>query len=367
MMSMQLDQISFDESDKNLFQVDDTRLRADAIRFSILPRLYNVFNEAVAKVAEVYQTDVLQDSMVSYYPHFRTKRDNELKHVYDTAYVGLGGKRSKHGKWKGLKKKDNKTVQIIPIRFGLILDIEGLALFLENWRQRLADDSYKKFFDFNIEYEPLIQRLCHNSYMRPLAAHGDSCRPVSTYKQHYDFIIENKAYDMQFFASYIFPYPITSGHHFYSLNNIVEAFVSFYPVYDSYIQISKGEETRLEKLTDRLNNWLIREYETNESENRTDRHSETLSEDTLLKIREAAEQKVKVMPAIRWQVFQRDHWKCVACGRNAANDVILHVDHIIPRSKGGKDELDNYQTLCHICNIGKSNKDDTNIREFNKT
>ncbi|OQX01521.1 MAG: hypothetical protein BWK80_59790 [Desulfobacteraceae bacterium IS3] len=72
------------------------------------------------------------------------------------------------------------------------------------------------------------------------------------------------------------------------------------------------------------------------------------------------------MPAIRWQVFQRDKWKCVSCGRSAANDVILHVDHIVPRSKGGKDELDNYQTLCHICNIGKSNKDETNIRELNK-
>ncbi len=40
-----LKDISFDESDKNLFQVDDPRLRADAIRFSILPRLNNVFNQ----------------------------------------------------------------------------------------------------------------------------------------------------------------------------------------------------------------------------------------------------------------------------------------------------------------------------------
>ncbi len=48
------------------------------------------------------------------------------------------------------------------------------------------------------------------------------------------------------------------------------------------------------------------------------------------------------------------------------SDLILHVDHIIPRSKGGKDELDNYQTLCHICNIGKSNKNDTNLRKLNK-
>jgi 5-methylcytosine-specific restriction endonuclease McrA len=81
-----------------------------------------------------------------------------------------------------------------------------------------------------------------------------------------------------------------------------------------------------------------------------------------LRAREAAEQRVKVMPAIRWQVFQRDGWKCVACGRAPGHDVILHIDHIIPRSRGGTDTLDNYQTLCSLCNLGKSNRDDTDLR-----
>ena len=69
------------------------------------------------------------------------------------------------------------------------------------------------------------------------------------------------------------------------------------------------------------------------------------------------------MPGVRWQVFQRDNWKCVACGRSAEDGIILHVDHIMPRSKGGRDELDNYQTLCNVCNIGKSNKDETDLRK----
>lgn len=76
-----------------------------------------------------------------------------------------------------------------------------------------------------------------------------------------------------------------------------------------------------------------------------------------------AEQRVKVMPALRWQVFQRDNWKCCACGRVSAHGVILHVDHIIPRSKGGTDSLDNLQTLCSECNLGKSNRDSTNLRQ----
>ncbi|MBK6402708.1 MAG: HNH endonuclease [Rhodocyclaceae bacterium] len=73
------------------------------------------------------------------------------------------------------------------------------------------------------------------------------------------------------------------------------------------------------------------------------------------------------MPAIRWQVFQRDSWKCVACGRTSHDDAILHVDHIVPQSLGGANSLDNYQTLCDTCNIGKSNRDATDLRSTKPT
>lgn len=77
----------------------------------------------------------------------------------------------------------------------------------------------------------------------------------------------------------------------------------------------------------------------------------------------AADQKIRVMPGRRWQVFQRDGWKCLACGKSSHDGVILHVDHIIPRSKGGPDTFENLQTLCWECNIGRSNRDDTDLRE----
>lgn len=37
-------------------------------------------------------------------------------------------------------------------------------------------------------------------------------------------------------------------------------------------------------------------------------------------------------------------------------EVLMTKDHIIPKSKGGKDTLDNYQTMCEICNKRKGNK-----------
>ncbi len=60
---------------------------------------------------------------------------------------------------------------------------------------------------------------------------------------------------------------------------------------------------------------------------------------------------------LRFLVMKRDNFKCCVCGASPAKDpeVELHVDHIIPWSKGGETVIDNLQTLCSKCNLGKSN------------
>ena len=62
---------------------------------------------------------------------------------------------------------------------------------------------------------------------------------------------------------------------------------------------------------------------------------------------------------LRYQVLKRDNFKCCACGASPAKDpsVELHIDHIIPWSKGGESTLKNLQTLCSKCNIGKSDSE----------
>lgn len=55
----------------------------------------------------------------------------------------------------------------------------------------------------------------------------------------------------------------------------------------------------------------------------------------------------------RFEIFKRDGFACQYCGATPPN-VLLHVDHITPVSKGGKNHADNLITACQGCNLGKS-------------
>lgn len=53
----------------------------------------------------------------------------------------------------------------------------------------------------------------------------------------------------------------------------------------------------------------------------------------------------------RLSIYKRDQYHCVNCGsRNR-----LTIDHILPVDKGGTDDVDNLQTMCHACNQEKGN------------
>jgi hypothetical protein len=77
--------------------------------------------------------------------------------------------------------------------------------------------------------------------------------------------------------------------------------------------------------------------------------------ETALKISRKSEDSREVRPALRIKVFTRDHFRCKFCGRSPAThlNVTLHADHIVAFVNGGKTILDNLQTLCNECNLGK--------------
>lgn len=86
------------------------------------------------------------------------------------------------------------------------------------------------------------------------------------------------------------------------------------------------------------------------------------------------------MDSHRYWLFKNKGVKCVCCGLEGryfakercgnvksyhfnlytidknGNEIMMTKDHIIPKSKGGQDHLDNYQTMCYDCNYEKGDK-----------
>jgi ATP adenylyltransferase len=56
-----------------------------------------------------------------------------------------------------------------------------------------------------------------------------------------------------------------------------------------------------------------------------------------------------VSGSFRYEVLKRAKHRCELCGAHD-DQAALHVDHIVPRAKGGSDELSNFQALCVTCN-----------------
>lgn len=67
---------------------------------------------------------------------------------------------------------------------------------------------------------------------------------------------------------------------------------------------------------------------------------------------------------LKFEVLKRAKFRCELCGISAEIKA-LEVDHIIPRNRGGEDDISNLQALCFSCNSMKRDSDDTDFRGNN--
>lgn len=65
---------------------------------------------------------------------------------------------------------------------------------------------------------------------------------------------------------------------------------------------------------------------------------------------------------LREAVYRRDSYTCIYCG--STDD--LTADHVIPRAKGGPDELWNLVTACRKCNGTKQDKIDVRLTKYSR-
>lgn len=182
---MNLEKIEFDRDDQSLFQIDDLRLKADAIRYSILPRLNLLLNQAILQIKMVYDIEVFDDSHITQSPNFRIKRSNNLEVDYKWAAAGISGKWKKE-KWSGFDRQDNKPVQILPFKYGIVLLERGLSFkIICDFMRGLSAASYAKLLRFHIDFEKEIHPLCYLAEMKPALRWGDGCEPCAPFAEHY--------------------------------------------------------------------------------------------------------------------------------------------------------------------------------------
>lgn len=80
------------------------------------------------------------------------------------------------------------------------------------------------------------------------------------------------------------------------------------------------------------------------------------------------EKRKAISKRMRFEVLKRDMFTCQYCGKQPP-DTVLHMDHIKPVSKGGKNTVLNLVTSCVDCNLGKSNvelSDDSAVKKQHK-
>lgn len=77
-------------------------------------------------------------------------------------------------------------------------------------------------------------------------------------------------------------------------------------------------------------------------------------------------ERSRMTDKLRQKILERDGYKCCLCGYSKKDGVKLHVDHIIPVSKGGTTVESNLRTLCDACNWGKGTKIELTYRRLIK-
>jgi 5-methylcytosine-specific restriction endonuclease McrA len=68
--------------------------------------------------------------------------------------------------------------------------------------------------------------------------------------------------------------------------------------------------------------------------------------------REPSYERRQIPSEVRLQIWKRDDGRCRKCGSQER----IHLDHIIPVSKGGSDAVENLELLCQSCNLSKGAK-----------
>jgi hypothetical protein len=339
-------EVSFAHGDEDVFDIQDARTRARALRQYFFPKLNVLLNSGRALISEIYGAEALMHFTEAQSP--KPKDGAEDTTAFDKAHLGLVGERVESGlKLKGSNGK--------PVQYGIS------HLWFEVFqRGTIGVTFYPMIYGKDSRFEKLVAKelgafedffctVCGatfttNAVYMGLGSFSDALVPEHLRKYAFYSIGAE------------FPVGPENG-----LRRLVVTFAALFPFQKLITDLSMGNDTTIDKDLNAFQAWWDENgYEIFAPERAGIERAPSQARSR--KVNWESEARVMVTGAQRFRVLDRDDFRCLACGRRGADGAILHLDHIVPRSKGGTDEDDNLQTLCSHCNIGKSNKSSRDLR-----
>lgn len=81
--------------------------------------------------------------------------------------------------------------------------------------------------------------------------------------------------------------------------------------------------------------------------------NESISLPSVLRLNRIVKFHRREIPLTKSNVMRRDNYTCQYCGTSTAR---MTLDHIIPRTAGGRDDWENLVCACEDCNSRKGNR-----------
>lgn len=342
-----LKDLIFEPKDVEIFKIPDIKTRIATVQNYFFPRLEILLRRSIELIQGIYGVNPYERMTYVYCPSNR--KSARVNADFDWVHIGLSGKR-RTDRELTIKRRDGKAFSFHPTYLTYNIELSGaLSVELMPFRQNVDSKFIAAVADLYEQNFAALSPILGMNFI--------------SHSRAEDFIDLKDAFigeeeDVRgvllFSPLRYFPVDVNRG-----MGELIMAFAALYPLLDSFISIGEGEPPRLQEMLDKYKSWcLVSELEAQDED---EEHTELESTDTL-NVPEM-DSYTFVRAGLWWSVLARDNWTCCSCGRSSKEEgITLEVDHIIPRSKGGTDDLDNLQTLCKKCNIGKSNKDMTDLR-----
>jgi hypothetical protein len=339
--------IIFELKDVEIFKIPDTKTRIATVQNYFFPRLEILLRRTLDLIQEIYGVNPYERMTFVYRPSNR--KSARVNTDFDWVHIGLSGKR-RTDRELTIKRRDGRAFSFHPTYLTYNIELNGaLSVELMPFRQNVDSAFILAIAHLYRQNFAALSPILGMNFISHNRAHEFiDLKDVFTGEK------EDVSGILLLSPLHYFPIDVKRG-----LGALVVAFASLYPLLDSFISIGEGESPRLPEMLDKFKNW----YQAAELEDENEDIEHTELESTEASDMPAMDSYTFVRAGLWWSVLARDNWTCCSCGRSSREEgITLEVDHILPRSKGGMDDLDNLQTLCKKCNIGKSNKDNTDLR-----